>query len=86
MRPNWIYREEPDGIGDSGWRVLTGFETDEEMAAGTTFSFVSRVVLEHLFPDLKPLLESPIGSAFERNQDTEEWEKADFDPTHEALE
>lgn len=85
VRPNWIYREEPDGIGDSGWRVLTGFESDDEMATGSIFAFFSRTVIEHLFPELKPLFENPIGSAFERNLDTNEWDVSDFDPIQEEF-
>lgn len=32
LRPRWVYREQPEDDGDSGWRALVGDETERELA------------------------------------------------------
>lgn len=70
---NYLYREEPmeddeerDYV-DTGWRLMTGKETDEYMDNAENFSFVSLGAVLSRDDSIIDILESKIGSTFERN-------------------
>jgi hypothetical protein len=72
---NYLYREKPieedeerDYV-DSGWRLMTGKETDEYMDNSENFSFVSLGAVLSRDDSIIELLEFEIGSAFERNNE-----------------
>jgi len=74
---NYIYREEPmeddeerDYV-DTGWRLMTGKETDEYMDNPDNFSFVSLGAVLSRDDSIIDILESEIGSSFERNNEGE---------------
>lgn len=73
--PNYLYREEPmendeerDYI-DTGWRIMTGKETDEYMDNEDNFSFVSLGAVLSRDDSIIKILESEVGTSFERNSD-----------------
>lgn len=72
---NYLYREEPmeddeerDYV-DTGWRLMTGKETDEYMDNSDNFSFVSLGAVLSRDDSIIDVLESEIGSTFERNNE-----------------
>jgi hypothetical protein len=71
---NYIYREEPsekdeerDYI-DTGWRILSGDESDEYMDNSENISLVSLGTVLSRDDSFIDLLESEIGTSFERNK------------------
>ena len=63
----YLYREEPDTEQDSGWRFLAGDESDDYMGDAENLSFVSMGAVLNHDDSVLDLLEEPLGSAFERN-------------------
>ena len=66
----YLYREEPDVDEDSGWRFMSGDESDEYMDSSNNISFVSLGAVLREDDRIVDLLEEPIGSAFEFNYAT----------------
>lgn len=71
---NYIYREEPmkkdeerDYV-DTGWRILSGDESDEYMDDSENISLVSLGAVLSRDDSFIELLESEIGTSFERNK------------------
>lgn len=70
---NFLYREEPiiedeeKDYVDTGWRIMTGKETDEYIDNSDNFSFVSLGAVLSRDDSIINILESEIGSEFERN-------------------
>lgn len=71
---NYIYREEPmekdeerDYV-DTGWRILSGDESDEYMDDSENISLVSLGAVLSRDDSFIELLESEIGTSFERNE------------------
>ena len=62
----FMYREAPDHDVDSGWRFLTGHESDEYMNDPDHHAVYDVNTIANYDPDIIPFLDSPIGSAFER--------------------
>lgn len=67
FKVGFLYRQEPDFEGDSGWRFLTGFETDQYMAKGENFGLFDLNMLVNCDPEILPYLDNPVGSAFGRD-------------------
>lgn len=72
---NFIYREEPLEIDDernfvdSGWRIMTGKETEEYAENPDNFRFVSLGAVLSRDDSFIDILEAEIGSSFERNEE-----------------
>jgi len=62
----FMYREEPDREIDSGWRFMSGYESDEYMADPDNLSVYDVNTIANYDPDIIPFLDFPVGSAFER--------------------
>ncbi len=62
----FMYREEPHNDVDSGWRFLSGFEDDEYMANSNNHDVYDLNTIANYDQSIIPLLESPVGSVFER--------------------
>ncbi len=62
----FMYREDPIGATDSGWRFLSGLETDAYMEKAGNQGQYELNFLANCDPAILPLLASPIGSAFEK--------------------
>lgn len=73
----FLFREEPVGDIDSGW-VVTGGEDREHIDDADNVQLVRLRELIHLHPDLDGLFRSPVGSAFARRQDDDDFVAAAF--------
>jgi hypothetical protein len=62
----FMYREEPDNDVDSGWRFMSGFESPEYMDNPANHGVYDVNTIANYDPDIIPLLGSPPGSTFER--------------------
>lgn len=68
-RPAWMYRENPIGVEDSGWRVFSGNEDDSYLENPHNFKTISANQLITFDDSLKANLFAPVGSSFERAPD-----------------
>ena len=62
----YMYREEADNDGDSGWRFMSGRESRAYMDDAANFSLYDVNMIANYDPDIVPLLNAPAGSAYER--------------------
>ena len=62
----YMYREQPDNSYDSGWRFLSGEETDAYMEDASKFGFYDVNTVANYDPEIIAILDSPIGSAYIR--------------------
>ena len=67
FKVGFLYREEPDFEGDSGWRFLTGFEPDQYMERGENFALFDVNWFVNCDPEILEWLDHPTGSAFGRD-------------------
>jgi len=78
----FMYREAPDNGTDSGWRFMTGFESDEYMSDPENHGIYDVNTIANYDPDIIEFLHAPIGSAFERSEGGGPFvEVHDFDPS-----
>jgi hypothetical protein len=63
----FMYREEPVGPGDSGWRFFAGTETPEYADEPGNFALHEVEAIARRDRDIIPLLDAPEGAAFERD-------------------
>lgn len=76
-----MYREAADRDLDSGWRFMSGFESDEYMNDANNHALYDVNTIANYDPDIIPFLDAPVGSAFERESGTGRFvEVHDFDP------
>lgn len=73
MRAGYLYREEPDEEKDSGWRITANDESDEYMGDSKNCAYVSLGAVLTKDDSFIHLLDSPIGSAFIRDDETGEF-------------
>ncbi len=66
----FMYRETPDSDADSGWRFMCGYEPEEYMEDPANIDVYDVNTIANYDPDIIPLLDSPPGSAFERENGT----------------
>ncbi len=65
----YMYREEPDdGMPDSGWRFTAGDESAEYMTDPDRAGIYALNTVCNVDPDIIPLLNSPYGTAFYRDE------------------
>lgn len=77
----FMYRERPDHDLDSGWRFLSGYESDEYMNDPDNHGLYDVNTLANYDPDIIPFLDAPAGSAFEREDGTGPFvDVSDFQP------
>lgn len=77
----FMYREEAVNRDDSGWRFLSGLESDAYMENAHNQGAYDVNVIANIDPSVIPLLASPIGSAFQKTKDGGEFEQAgDWEP------
>lgn len=63
----WMYRQEPDNSIDSGWRFFAGPESAEYIEDLRNTAVYDVNTIANYDPEIVPLLDAPIGSAFERH-------------------
>ena len=64
----YMYRENPDFVGDSGWRFTAGDEDDEYMSEPSHSGLYTLNVVANNDADIIPFLNSPIGTAYYRGE------------------
>lgn len=62
----YAYREKPVNDADSGWRFLSGSESEKYMNQPSHYITCVLADFTREHPELLPLLEHPVGSAFAR--------------------
>lgn len=77
----FMYREQPDHDVDSGWRFMSGFESEEYMNDPDKHAIYDVNTIANYDPDIVPYLSAPVGSVFERQNGTGPFtEVHDFEP------
>lgn len=66
-RVGYMYREPPDNDTDSGWRFFSGEESQDYADDASNFALYDINTVANYDSDIVPLLDAPIGSAFERD-------------------
>ncbi len=75
----FMYREAPDAEADSGWRFLAGDEDQAYMDDPENLGVYDINMIANIDAAFVTRLVAPIGAAFERDEHTGRFEKADFD-------
>jgi len=68
QRVGYLYREDPDEEKDSGWRLTANDESEEYMESSDNLAYVSLGAVLSKDDSFRHLLESPVGSAFVRDE------------------
>ncbi len=68
-RIGYMYREESSFDVDSGWRFMAGSETQDYMDVASNSAIYDINTLANYDSDIVSLLDSPVGSAYERDED-----------------
>ena len=80
IKPRFLYREKRTRPEDSGWRIFTGFESEEYTNDSNNVGIYNPLTLLKIEPSLKNILLKGIGSVYERQDDNSEWYKVtDYD-------
>lgn len=58
LRPEIVYREDPDNERDSGWRAVVGDESHEEVDDPANAVLQNVGSLLHRWPELRPVFET----------------------------
>jgi hypothetical protein len=66
----YMYREEPDDDIDSGWRFLSGDESQDYIDNAEHIGIYDVNTICNFSPDIIPYLNSHCGAAFERDRKT----------------
>lgn len=66
-RVGFMYREAVSLREDSGWRFLSGLESQEYLDDSRNHSIYDVNTIANYDPDIIPFIEAPVGSAFERD-------------------
>jgi hypothetical protein len=69
----YMYREEFDDNGDSGWVFTAGRESPEYMDDSANMAIYDVNTVANYDPEIIPLLDAPVGSVFEREGGTGEF-------------
>src|SRR5215470_8124576 len=67
----FMYRESPSNDIDSGWRFFSGFEDDTYMSNPDNHAIYDVNTIANYDPSIIPLLDSPVGSVFEKTTESE---------------
>jgi hypothetical protein len=62
----YMYRDKPTRKEDSGWCFMSGEESQEYMDDPSNHAIYDVNTIANYDPEIIPLLDAPIGSAFER--------------------
>jgi hypothetical protein len=79
-RVGFMYRERADDAMDSGWRFLSGHESQEYMDDSENHAMYDINTIANYDPEIIPFLESAIGSAFERDPTSGQFRTVEFSP------
>ena len=73
QKVGFMYREDPDNDVDSGWRFLSGTESDEFLDDPENLGLYDVNTIANYDGDIIPLLDAPSGAAYERDPETGEF-------------
>lgn len=73
----FMYREEPDDVIDSGWRFMSGHESQDYVDDPDNLAIYDVNTIANYDADIVPFLDAPVGSAFERVDGTGEFVEVD---------
>ena len=73
----YMYREGPDHDADTGWRFLSGDESDEYMDDPENHGIYAVNTIANYDREIIPFLNAPTGSAFARNPESGEFEQVE---------
>ncbi len=77
----FMYREAPDNDVDSGWRFMSGFESEEYMNDARNHGAYDVNTIANYDSAIIPFLDEPLGSVYERADGAERFEKVtDWEP------
>ncbi|SHG67469.1 DUF2185 domain-containing protein [Flavobacterium defluvii] len=80
MKPQFLYREKRTRPEDSGWRIFTGFESEEYTDNPDNIRIYNPSTILKIDPSLKDILLKGIGSVYEKKEPDSDWYKVtDFD-------
>lgn len=65
----YMYRDEPEDEDDSGWRFFAGNEDDRYIDNPKNFSVIDLNLVANCDESIVPLLDSPVGAAFDKGDD-----------------
>lgn len=77
MPVGFMYREEPFDEEDSGWRFLSGTETEEYLDEDTNSKALAVNAVVNHDPAIVPYLRKPKDTAWERITDSNEFKQSD---------
>lgn len=80
QKVGYMYREKPDFPEDSGWRFFSGKESDEYLEDVNHTTIYDVNTIANYDPGIIPLLDSPVGSAFERRGWLRKFVAVPFEP------
>ena len=80
MRVGFMYREPPDNEADSGWRFLSGFESEEYMHDPENHGIYDVNTIANYDPEIIVFLDSDDGVAFERETASGMFKQVPFEP------
>jgi hypothetical protein len=80
IKPRFMYREKRTRPEDSGWRIFTGFETEEYNDNPDNTGIYQPSSILQIDPSIQDILLKGIGSIYEKTADGTEWYRVtDFD-------
>ncbi|MGQ7269015.1 DUF2185 domain-containing protein [Marinobacter nauticus] len=62
----FMYREHPDNDVDSGWRFMSGYESDQYMENAENHGIYDVNTIANYDPSIIPFLDAEVGLAFEK--------------------
>jgi hypothetical protein len=77
-RVGFMYRENADDAVDSGWRFLSGHESQEYLDDVENHAVYDINTIANYDPEIIPFLQSATGSAFERDPTSGRFRAAEF--------
>lgn len=76
-KPMFMYREKRTRNEDSGWRIFSGFETDEYLENHENIGIYNPSTILKMDSSIQNLLLKGVGSVYERKDEKSEWYKVD---------
>lgn len=76
---NFMLRDHPHGENDSGWSILSGYEEDDFLSSAENLQVISIGVILNIDDSILEFLQKPPLCAYERNEEGEFHEIADYD-------
>lgn len=76
---NFLLRDSPNGEGDSGWSILSGYEDDDFLGDSRNFKIIPIVVILNIDDSILDFVNEPPLCAYERNDEGKFYKIDDYD-------